>query len=412
MADDLSAPLGQDRKPKRRGTLPIAVPQAVIGLLSLFVISLLAWAVVVDDPFGGEPIAVVRTDMAAANMGGKSEAASARPAAQPASEPNRPDGASPTAVPPTTPGRTVTIIDGTSGKRQDIVLPGPADDKPSIDPRLTESSRHGPLPKVGPDGIRVSEIYARPVKVVAGKQNAPRIAIVVGGLGIGSVATSEALSKLPGAVTLALAPYGSNLDQLAARARGNGHEVLLQVPMEPFDYPDNDPGPQTLLTSLDAAQNVDRMQWLMSRFQGYVGIANFMGARFTASEQSLGPVLREAAKRGLIYLDDGSSQRSVAGQVAGATNLPFAKADLGIDAVPTPGEVDRALGRLETMARERGVAIGMATALPVSIERIAKWAKSVEGRGMLLVPITAVSRQTNENRRQSSDDRGQMTEVR
>jgi polysaccharide deacetylase 2 family uncharacterized protein YibQ len=80
--------------------------------------------------------------------------------------------------------------------------------------------------------------------------------------------------------------------------------------------------------------------------------------------------------------------------------------------VPTPGEVDRALGRLETMARERGVAIGMATALPVSIERIAKWAKSVEGRGMLLVPITAVSRQTNENRRQSSDDRGQMTEVR
>ena len=298
MADDLSAPLGQDRKPKRRGTLPIAVPQAVIGLLSLFVIALLGWAVVVDDPFGGEPIAVVRTDMAAANMGGKSEAASARPG-QPTSEPNRPDSPPPAAVPPTTPaGRTVTIIDGTSGKRQDIVLPGPADDKPSIDPRLTESSRHGPLPKVGPDGIRVSEIYARPVKVVAGKQNAPRIAIVVGGLGIGSAATSEALSKLPGAVTLALAPYGSNLDQLAARARGNGHEVLLQVPMEPFDYPDNDPGPQTLLTSLDAAQNVDRMQWLMSRFQGYVGIANFMGARFTASEQSLGPVLREAAKRG------------------------------------------------------------------------------------------------------------------
>ena len=277
MADDLSAPLGQDRKPKRRGTLPIAVPQAVIGLLSLFVIALLGWAVVVDDPFGGEPIAVVRTDMAAADTGGKSEAASARPAAQPASEPNRPDGASPTAVPPTTPGRTVTIIDGTSGKRQDIVLPGPADDKPSIDPRLTESSRHGPLPKVGPDGIRVSEIYARPVKVVAGKQNAPRIAIVVGGLGIGSVATSEALSKLPGAVTLALAPYGSNLDQLAARARGNGHEVLLQVPMEPFDYPDNDPGPQTLLTSLDAAQNVDRMQWLSEPVPGLCRHREFHG---------------------------------------------------------------------------------------------------------------------------------------
>jgi polysaccharide deacetylase 2 family uncharacterized protein YibQ len=338
-------------------------------------------------------MAVVRTDVAAVNPGGKSESAGARPANQADEQSKRPDSPPPgeAAAPSAPPGRTVTIIDGTSGKRQDIVLPGPTDDKPAIDPRLTESSRHGPLPKVGPDGSRVSEIYARPVKVVAGKQNAPRIAIVVGGLGIGSTATADALGKLPGVVTLALAPYGSNLEQIAARARGNGHELLLQVPMEPFDYPDNDPGPQTLLTSLEVAQNLDRMQWLMSRFQGYVGIANFMGARFTASEQSLGPVLREAAKRGLIYLDDGSSQRSVAGQIASASNLPFAKADLAIDAVPNPSDVDRALGRLETLARERGVAVGIASALPVSIERIAKWAKGIEGRGVTLVPITAVS---------------------
>jgi uncharacterized protein len=395
-ADDLSAPLGQDRTPKRRRALPIAIPKAAVGVLSLSVIVVAGWALIVDDPFGGEPIAVVRTDLGAApNPGGKSEQASTRPAGQAADErPNRSDGPPPAeAAPPSTPtGRTVTIIDGTSGKRQDIQLPGPADDKSGgIDPRLTESSRHGPLPKVGQDGSRASEVYARPVKTIAGKPNAPRIAIVVGGLGIGSAATADALGKLPGPITLALAPYGSNLDQIAARARGDGHEVLLQVPMEPLDYPDNDPGPQTLLTSLDAAQNVDRLQWLMGRFQGYVGIANFMGARFTASEQALAPVLREVAKRGLIYLDDGSSQRSVAGQIAGASNLPLAKADLVIDAVPTPGDVDRVLGRLETMARERGVAVGVASALPVSIERIAKWAKAAEARGVLLVPISAVS---------------------
>jgi polysaccharide deacetylase 2 family uncharacterized protein YibQ len=391
-ADDLSAPLGQDRRPKQRRALPIAIPRLAVGVLSLFVILIAGWAVIVDDPFGGEPIAVVRTDLGTApNAGGKSEQASAHPAGLP---PNRSDSpppgeATPSGVPV---GKTVTIIDGTSGKRRDIVIGGPTDDKSTgIDPRLTETSRHGPLPKVGQDGSRVSEIYARPVKVIAGKPNAPRIAIVVGGLGIGGTATADALSKLPGPVTFALAPYGGNLEQIAARARGDGHELLLQVPMEPFDYPDNDPGPQTLLTSLDAGQNIDRLQWLMARFQGYVGIANAMGARFTASEPSLAPVLREAAQRGLLYLDDGSSQRSVAGQIAGAHNLPFAKTDLVIDAVPTPAEVDRALGRLETMARERGVAVGVASALPVSIERIAKWAKAAEGRGVLLVPISAVS---------------------
>ena len=129
----------------------------------------------------------------------------------------------------------------------------------------------------------------------------------------------------------------------------------------------------------------------MSRFQGYVGIANFMGARFTASEQALAPVLRETAKRGLIYVDDGSSPRSLAGQIAGANNLPFAKADVVLDAVPTPAEIDRALARLEMAARERGVAVGIASALPVSIDRIAKWAKAAEARGILLVPITAVA---------------------
>ena len=129
----------------------------------------------------------------------------------------------------------------------------------------------------------------------------------------------------------------------------------------------------------------------MSRFQGYVGIANYMGARFTASEQALAPVLRETAKRGLIYVDDGSSPRSLAGQIAGANNLPFAKADVVLDAVPNAGDIDNALGAPRSVARERGMAVGVASALPVAIERIAQWAKAAESRGILLVPISAVA---------------------
>ena len=99
----------------------------------------------------------------------------------------------------------------------------------------------------------------------------------------------------------------------------------------------------------------------------------------------------EAAKRGLGYFDDGTSPRSVAASAAASQAMPFAKADVGIDVVPTATEIDRALANLESIARERGVAVGVASALPVSIERIAKWAKAAESRGLLLVPITAVS---------------------
>lgn len=72
--------------------------------------------------------------------------------------------------------------------------------------------------------------------------------------------------------------YGADLANLAEQARAQKHGVLLQSPMAPFDFPDNDPGPQTLLTSLGADQNIDRLHWQMSRFQGYVGLISYMAA--------------------------------------------------------------------------------------------------------------------------------------
>src|SRR6202000_439075 len=126
----------------------------------------------------------------------------------------------------------------------------------------------------------------------------------------------------------------------------------------------NDPGPQTLLTTLDAELNVDRLYWHLSRFQGYAGVANFMGARFVVADTAMQPIVREAAKRGLGYLDDGSAPRSIASSLAAGLGMPFAKADLSIDAVPTAVEIDRALAKLEGLAKENGIAVGIPPALP------------------------------------------------
>jgi uncharacterized protein len=386
--DDLSAPLGQRPKKKKRFALPITVPQAVAGALAVCVSVVAGWTLFVDDPFGGEPMVIVSTagreTPQAQKTNDDAQTAQKKPNAT----------ATPTAE-TDKPGRTVTIIDGSTGKRQDVQVGGPGDNKgvvkpgAGIDPRLLESSRHGMIPKIAPDGVRPAEAYARPAK--PDRAGGPRIAIVIGGLGVGQNGTSEALAKLPGPVTFAFAPYGTDLDRWVARARGEGHEVLLQVGMEPFDYPDNDPGPQTLLTSASADQNIDRLAWFMSRFQGYVGVTNLMGARFTANDQAFAPVLREIVKRGLIYVDDGTSPRSLASQISGANNATFAKAEIALDAVPSSAEIDAALARLEATARSRGVAVGTATALPVSIDRIAQWAKAAEARGITLVPVSVIA---------------------
>jgi len=389
VADDLSTPLGQDRKPKR-SQLPRLVPWAIAGGLGFCLAAFVVWAAVVDDPLGGEPIVRVAAERASAKT--PDEAAKPKAESETKSETKpSPDVKQATVEPAKGPPagmQSVTIIDGGTGARQEVLVPAQGGAGAAADSKLLETTRHGQIPRVSVDGVRPLAAYARPVADNPANAKMPRIALVVTGLGISSSSTTEAL-KLPGPVSLAFAPYGTDLDRIASRARGEGHEILLQLPMEPFDYPDNDPGPQTLLTSLATEQNIDRMQWLMSRFQGYVGVANYMGSRFTASDAVFAPMLREVAKRGLMYLDDGSSPRSLAGQIASANGLPFAKANVVLDSVPTPNEIDRALMRLESMARDSGLAVGVVSALPVSLARIAKWAKTAEARGFLLVPISA-----------------------
>lgn len=386
MTDDLSTPLGQKtQRRKRRFRLPFTAMQALAVLLGLFLVAFLAVALFTDNPFGGEPIARIALrppadDKAPAPGAGKSE-----PAAKSAAQA------------PSSGDKTVTIIDGSSGKRQDVVIGGDATEKAGteaapaaamvgIDQRLLEKSKYGMIPVVA-DGLKPFTVYAADAdRAKAAKM--PVIAIVVVGLGVGAAKTADAIMKLPPAVTLAFTPYGADPAKLAERARAQRHEILLQVPMEPFDYPDNDPGPQTLLTSLTPEQNIDRLYWHLSRFQGYAGIANFMGARFTAADTVMQPVIREAAKRGLGYLDDGSSPRSAAPAVTASQSMPFAKADFTIDAVPTSAEIDRTLVKLETLAKERGMAVGVASALPISIERLATWIKTLDSRGIMLVPLT------------------------
>jgi polysaccharide deacetylase 2 family uncharacterized protein YibQ len=401
--DELSAPLGKTAKKKRRRfTIPVRLSHVVAVGLALFLATFVSWALMVDDPLGGEPLAVVATGFDApkqpptvvAAAGARSYdgpgGAKQIPVMQPVQ--GLPEAPPPTPPAPAASGpKTVTIIDGSTGKRQEVAISGTRDIRAPLEQKLFETSRHGPIPRVGNDGSRPSEVYARPLNLPPAKKDSPKIAIVVGGLGISANVTQQAMAKLPGAITFAFPPYGSDVDSLATKARADGHELLLQAPMEPFDYPDNDPGPQTLLTTLPAEQNLDRLNWLMSRFQGYVGIANYMGARFTAAESALAPVLKEVSRRGLIYVDDGASPRSLAGHIAGINTLPFAKADVVMDAVPTAAHLDRALARLEAIARERGVAVGVTQAMPAAIERIAAWAKAVEGRGFVLVPITAVA---------------------
>jgi polysaccharide deacetylase 2 family uncharacterized protein YibQ len=254
------------------------------------------------------------------------------------------------------------------------------------DPALVENTRLGPLPRIADDGRKPMTAYAAPAPANAKF----KIAIVVSGLGLSAAATRAALDALPAGVTLGFAPYARDVSEWAAQARGRGHEILLEVPMEPFDFPDSDPGPHTLRSGQDEDANIQRLDWALSRFTGYAGVTNLLGQRFLSDSGALAPALTFLNRRGLYFFDNGAASQSVTPMVASQVGIPLAQSSETLDTIQAALEIDRRLSDLETRARANGSAVGSAFLYPVSIARIAAWAKGLQSRGFALVPVSAI----------------------
>jgi polysaccharide deacetylase 2 family uncharacterized protein YibQ len=241
---------------------------------------------------------------------------------------------------------------------------------------------NGLLPIIAPDGRTPFEAYRRPF-VANGR---PKVALIVGGLGLNSRMTQQAVETLPAEITLAFSPYAEGLQGWIDTARAHGHEVLLETPMEPLDYPENDPGAYTLLANTQAAENIKKLEQVMSRATGYFGLTNYLGSRFLTSDgayQSFAAALRG---RGLAFVDDGSASLRRDGGVARAS------AERVIDDQLTQGAIDQQLLALESGALQRGSALGAGFAYPVTLEKVAQWSRGLEQRGFQLAPASAMTR--------------------
>ncbi|EPR18113.1 polysaccharide deacetylase [Agrobacterium sp. TS43] len=251
---------------------------------------------------------------------------------------------------------------------------------------LLEETAFGRLPVVGADGLLPMEQYARPWSGARGT----RVAIVVGGLGLSQTGSQKAIRELPPEVTLGFAASGNSLQRWMQEARRQGHEILLQIPLEPFGYPGTNPGPDTLLAGDPAKVNIDRLHRSMAKITNYTGIMNYLGGRFLAEQAALEPVMRDIGKRGLLFLDDGSSAQSLSGGIAKAISAPQGFADILLDGEVTEAAILRKLDELERIARRNGQAIGVASAFDESVAAISKWSREAGGRGIEIVGVSAL----------------------
>jgi polysaccharide deacetylase 2 family uncharacterized protein YibQ len=246
-----------------------------------------------------------------------------------------------------------------------------------------------PVVPPAPEELVYWERYRQPFNM---DDKRPRIAVVLSGLGLSDSATEAAINKLPAAVTLSFSPYARGLERWIALARSRGHEVMLDLPMEPASFPNEDPGPQGLLTGLSAEANLVRLDWVLSRGSAYVGLAGAMGSRFTASRGAMEPILRLVKDRGLIFLDRRTTEESVVPVIAQEIGLPRAINNRSIDERQASRvAIDARLAQIERIALTDGYAVAMAQPYPVTLDRLADWATELTARGFVIAPISALA---------------------
>lgn len=254
-----------------------------------------------------------------------------------------------------------------------------------------EDSAFGPLPVRTEEGRRPVEIYARPWSGTTGK----RIAIVIGGLGLSQTGSHRAIETLPPEITLAFAPTGNSLQRWMREARRKGHELLVQVPMEPHGYPDVNPGPRTLRLASSAETNLENLHWALGRLTNYTGVMNYMGARFATDDHAMAPVLGDLAYRGLLFFNDGAAGGGELADAARQRGVPYLKADIVIDASRDRTDMETRLKALEELASARGYAVGSGSALELTVATVADWANDAKKRGFELVGVASLA---SENR--------------
>ncbi len=257
----------------------------------------------------------------------------------------------------------------------------PAAPRLDVDPALVAWRDGIALPQVAADGRRPLDAYARAVPPLAAGR--PMIAVLVVDLGLDRERLEQSV-LLPGALGLAHTPYAAHLAAWQRHARWHGHEVLLELPLEPLDFPASDLGPWALRPTATPEAQLAGLERVLARSDGYVGLVA-AGEGFAAMADRFAPIATALAGRGLGFVELGDDRLAAVAEAAG---LAYASAAGPLDAVPEPHAIDAALGRLEGVALRDGLALGYLQPYPLSFDRLWHWSRTLEARGITLVPVS------------------------
>lgn len=218
---------------------------------------------------------------------------------------------------------------------------------------------------------------------------APMIAIVIDDMGVDRKRSKRMWQDVGAPLTLSFMTYADDLPAQTGAARAKGHELMLHMSMEPSSA-QVDAGPNVLLTTMPSGEIRSLANWGMDRFEGFIGVNNHMGSRFTEDERGMRIVLEEIQKRGLMFLDSRTSNRTVGPKIAKDLGVPALERNVFLDNDNVPQKVLNQLAEVERLARKYGHAIAIGHPRDATIEVLKAWIDQARARGLSIVPLSTI----------------------
>jgi polysaccharide deacetylase 2 family uncharacterized protein YibQ len=215
----------------------------------------------------------------------------------------------------------------------------------------------------------------------------PAVAFILTGLGLNKDWTEEVLTTLRGNVTIAISPYSHNVEECLIQASKMGYHGIIGLPLEPYDYPNPDPGPLTVLTGSSPEENRRKTKSVLAKAPKSVSVIGEHGSRFTLSEAELEPVLKEIRNYGSAFIDPRTTLYSKVPKICKVLGMNCHQVDLTLPLRANTKDIDDFFKKVIRNAQENGIVIVSIPAIPDFIRLLTNWTDVLEDKGITLVTI-------------------------
>ena len=216
----------------------------------------------------------------------------------------------------------------------------------------------------------------------------PLVAIIFDDMGYDKKIAKK-LSQLNSGITFSILPHSPYQESIARLAHKNGLDTMLHLPMEPFQYPQINPGPGTLLTTMTPDQLIHQLEKNLASVPYIKGVNNHMGSKMTAESGQMYQIFSILKKRNLYFIDSRTTSKTLCKPSARLFQIPFAQRDVFLDHFQDPDFIRKQIKELIRIAQRHGQAVGIGHPHTITYEILREMMPELQKK-VKLVPASEI----------------------